>query len=148
MFSTSRRFRTLIKNWNKKQLTEADFYRICKKQGVVVLENDTAVMKWKGLYMMIEGVPTIIINAKLKGLERLWAMFHELGHHILHSPSTCFFSESTVHKTQSEANAFAACALIPEQYVRQMYLWNLCDVDEFSAKLFQIRLEIFETYKV
>jgi Zn-dependent peptidase ImmA (M78 family) len=113
-----------------------------------VVEEDSEDMKWPGVYTVILGIPFIIINARLKGLERLWAMFHELGHHLLHSPETCFFSDSTVHKAQSEANAFAAIALIPENVVRQMPLWELYELDEFTAKLFQIRLEVFEAYKM
>ncbi|MGI8655439.1 MAG: ImmA/IrrE family metallo-endopeptidase [Pyrinomonadaceae bacterium] len=144
----SRKFKRLIKGWNKRPLTEADFYAICEAEGIVVIENGSCHMRWRGLYTVILDVPTIIINANIKGLERLWTMFHELGHHFLHSPSTCFFSESTLHKTQSEANAFAAIALIPERHVKQRPLWELYELDEYAVKLFQIRIELYEIYKV
>jgi Zn-dependent peptidase ImmA (M78 family) len=148
MICIAKRFQRLRKGWNKRAFTEKDFWAICKSEGVVVIENNTEHMKWNGIYTVLFGVPTIILNARLTGLERLWTIFHELGHHLLHSPETCFFSEGTVNKAQSEANTFAACALIPEKAVRQMYLWELYAVDEFAAKLFQIRLEVFEKYKV
>lgn len=144
----AKRFQTLRKGWNKRPLTEKDFFAICKKEGVEVIEEDSEDMRWHGIYTVVLGVPFIVIDARLKGLERLWAMFHELGHHLLHSPDTCFFSESTQHKAQSEANAFAAIALIPEKVVRQMPLWELYELDEFAVKLFQIRLEVFEAYKM
>ncbi|HLL74852.1 MAG TPA: ImmA/IrrE family metallo-endopeptidase [Pyrinomonadaceae bacterium] len=147
MLSLARKFRRQIKGWNRRPLTEDDFHRLRERYGVALSEEDSEDMIWKGIYTVIDGVPTIIINAKLKGLERLWTLFHELGHHLLHSPATCFFSEDTVRKAQSEANVFAAIALIPEKYVRQMYLWELYDCDEFAAKLFQIRLEVFERYE-
>src|SRR3954469_11592706 len=142
------RFRKLRRGWNRRPLTEIDFWALCKKHGVEVYENGGKHMKWKGVYTVLDDIPTIIVDARLRGLERLWTLFHELGHHLLHSPSTCFFSDSTVHKAQSEANAFAAIALIPQKAVRQMYLWDLYDIDEFAAKLFQIRLEVFELYKM
>jgi Zn-dependent peptidase ImmA (M78 family) len=144
----AKKFQGLKKGWNKRPLTEKDFWAICKKEGIEVFEDDTKYMRWKGVYTIIDDTPVIILNAKLAGLERLWTMFHELGHHLLHSPETCFFSDSTVHKAQSEANAFAAIALIPEKAVRQMPLWELYELDEFSVKLFQIRLEVFENYKM
>jgi Zn-dependent peptidase ImmA (M78 family) len=141
-------FQNLINGWNKRPLDERDFYRLCKRLDVLVIEDESDDMVGKGLYMVIEDIPTIFLDSRMQGLERLWTMFHELGHHLLHSPETCFFSDSTVHKAQSEANAFAAIALIPEKAVRQTYLWELYDVDEFAAKLFQIRLEVFELYKM
>lgn len=105
-------------------------------------------MKRKGLYTEEDGVPIIFIRPELSRLEKLWVLFHELGHYLLHAPATCFFSKSTQHKIEHEANIFAVVALIPEVYVRQLYLWELYEVDEFTSKLFDIRLEIYETYKV
>lgn len=148
MGTLARKFRRTIKGWNRRLLTEKDFYAICEKLGVEVVENHTKKMRWKGIYTVIDGIPTIIINAKLKGLERLWTLFHELGHHLLHSPSTCFFDESTLRKTQSEANFFAAYALFPEKIVRQMPLWEIYELDEYAVKLFNMRLEFFELYKM
>ncbi|HEX8708837.1 MAG TPA: ImmA/IrrE family metallo-endopeptidase [Pyrinomonadaceae bacterium] len=148
MICIAKRFKKLRRGWNSRTLTEKDFWALCKKHGVEVYENSGKHMKWKGVYTVLDGIPTIIIDPRLKGLERLWTLFHELGHHLLHSPETCFFSDSTVHKAQSEANAFAAIALIPEKYVRQVPLWDVYDVDEFAAKLFQIRLGVFDLYKI
>src|SRR5438105_11084410 len=125
MTNISAVFKKLIKDWNRRPLTEKDFFRLCKKLGVFVIEDSSDDMVGNGIYTVIENVPVIFINGRVKGLERLWAMFHELGHHLLHSPATCFFSDNTHHKAQSEANMFAAIALIPERYVRQRYLWEL-----------------------
>ena len=142
------RFKRKVRGLNSRALTERDFYVICEREGIYVAEDDSEDMKWNGIYTIIDGVPVIIIKASLRGLERLWTMFHELGHHFMHTPSTCFFSAATLEKHQSEANAFAAIALIPVKVVRQIPLWELYDIDEFSTKLFQIRLEIFALYKV
>lgn len=147
MIFISQVFRRLVKDWNRRPLSEKDFNRLCKRLGILVIEDGSEDMKRKGLYTEEDGVPIIFIRPELKGLERLWVLFHELGHYFLHAPATCFFSESTQHKAEHEASVFAAIALIPEQYVRQMYLWDLYDVDEFASKLFHIRLEVFETYQ-
>jgi Zn-dependent peptidase ImmA (M78 family) len=141
-------FRKALKGWNKKRFDGKDFDRITKQLGVLVIEDGSEDMVRKGLYTEAKGVPIIFVRPELTGLEKLWVLFHELGHHLLHSPATCYFSESTQHKTEHEASVFAAIALIPQAYVRQMYLWDLYDVDEFAAKLFEIRLEVYEAYKV
>lgn len=141
-------FSHLVKDWNCRPLSEKDFNKICKKLGILVIEDGSDDMKRKGLYTEDEGVPIIFIRPELTGLERLWVLFHELGHHLLHAPATCFFSEGTQHKAEHEASVFASIALIPEQYVRQLYLWDLYEVDEFAAKLFDIRLEVYEAYGV
>jgi Zn-dependent peptidase ImmA (M78 family) len=141
-------FKRLIKGWNERPLTEKDFYKLCRKFGILVFEEDSEEMNDKGEYTVVEGVPIIFLDRTLKGLERLWVMFHELGHHLLHAPETCFFSEGTVNKEQSEANAFAACSLIPKPAVTQLYLWDLYDVDEFATKLFDIRLALYDDYKI
>ena len=137
-----------VKAWNVRPLTEDDFWRLCKKNGVLAIEDDSDDMIRQGLYTVVEDVPVIFLHADLRGVERLWTMFHELGHHLLHTPETCFFSEHTYEKAQCEANIFTAIALIPKKVIQQMYLWDLYDVDEFAAKLFQIRLEVFEKYKM
>ncbi len=148
MISAQGVFKNLIKDWNKRALTEKDFFNLCKKLGVLVFEEDPDCVPGEGVYVVVEGIPVIFINNTLKGLKKLWVMFHELGHHLLHTPETCFFSESTVHKAQSEANLFAAIALLPEPMIRQIPLWEVYEVDEHSANLLQTRLEIFEIYKV
>jgi Zn-dependent peptidase ImmA (M78 family) len=141
-------FKKAVKGWNKRIFTEQDFFRLCKRFGVLVFEEDPDCVPGDGAYVVVEDIPVIFINNTLTGLKRLWVMFHELGHHLLHTPETCLFSDSTIHKAQSEANFFAALALLPEQMVRQIPLWEAYDVDEHSAKLLEMRLEFFENYKV
>jgi hypothetical protein len=108
-------FKRLIKGWDERAFTEKDFYRLCNRFGILVFEENPEDMDQAGMYTVVEGIPVIFIDKTLRGLKRLWVMFHELGHHLLHTPETCFFSDSTVNKAQSEANAFAACALIPRR---------------------------------
>src|SRR5205085_6608202 len=113
----------------------------CKRFGVLVFEEDPDCVPGDGVYIVIEGIPIIFINNTLTGLKRLWVMYHEFGHHLLHTPETCLFSDSTIHKAQSEANFFAALALLPEPMVRQIPLWEAYEIDEHSAKLLEMRLE-------
>jgi Zn-dependent peptidase ImmA (M78 family) len=148
MHSLLLKFRTLFKDFNRKPLTEKDLLRACRRHGVAVVEEESDDMEWPAFYVVIDGRPTIFLKAGLTGLKRLWALAHELGHHLLHSPATCFFSGDTAGKAEHEANCFAAYALMPEAVVRQIPLWEFYEVNEDSAKLLLIRLEFFDTYKL
>lgn len=142
------KIRNLRIGWNKRALTEADFHMLCKKLGVYLVEVDSDDMIWEGFYTIVLGKPTIIVNARLRGLERLWVLFHELGHHLLHSPATCFFSQSTIEKAQAEANAFATIALLPKPLLGKMLTWNLFEEDYFPTKILRARLKIMEQFKL
>ena len=134
--------------WNKRALTEDDFHKLCKKLGVLLVEVDSDDMIWEGFYALVLGKPTIIINARLRGLERLWVLFHEMGHHLLHTPATCFFSDSTIEKAQAEANAFATIALLPKPMLGKMLTWNLFEDDCFPTKILRARLKILDQFKI
>lgn len=141
------KFEKLVKGFNKKPLTEKDLLKICKKEGICIVEEDSDDMEWPAFYMMLDDIPTLFINAKIGGLERLWGIAHEIGHYFLHSPATCFFSDHAQSKPESEANLFAAYALFPETTVKQIPLWEIYDVDPCAVKLFHIRLGFFDSYK-
>lgn len=115
---------------------------------MLFVEIDHEDMEWKGLYTHEFGPPTILINARLRGLERLRVLFHELGHHIFHAPATCFFSDDSLNKAEEEAKAFALVALIPRQMVRGMLSWSLFEDDLLPVELLKQRLKLLELYGI
>jgi Zn-dependent peptidase ImmA (M78 family) len=121
---------------------------------VLLLEVDNEVgrpwfgLRWKGYYATVDGVPTIVINRELRGIMRLRVLLHEFGHHLLHAPETCFFSDSSVEKTEVEAEVFALVALIPKQMIRKMMSWNLFEDDLLPVELLRQRLKILELYGI
>ncbi|MET0752587.1 MAG: ImmA/IrrE family metallo-endopeptidase, partial [Pyrinomonadaceae bacterium] len=67
-------------------------------------------------YMSVLGEPTIVLNKRLKGLKRIFAMFHELSHHFLHGgkdAANAFYFGLVESKAEVEADALALIALIP-----------------------------------
>lgn len=148
------RARRLRIGWGKRPLNEADVYRMCEQHGVLVLEvsNDEGEpwfgLRWKGYYMTVDGVPTIVVNKELRGITRLRVLLHEFGHHLLHAPETCFFSEGSVVKTEVEAEVFALVALIPKQMIRKMLSWNLFEEDLLPVELLRQRVKVLDLYGI
>jgi Zn-dependent peptidase ImmA (M78 family) len=114
MEATASLLKKRVRNLGRRPLTEQDFYAICRRRGIFVTENGGPHMKWNGIYTELDGLPTIIIKKGLTGLERAGTMFHELGHHFLHEPKTCFADDATIEQAQYEADAFAALCLFPK----------------------------------
>ncbi|HYG10102.1 MAG TPA: ImmA/IrrE family metallo-endopeptidase [Pyrinomonadaceae bacterium] len=148
MIHLARKAKRLRIGWNRRALSEVDFQRLRKKLGVLLVEIDHDDMEWKGLYTHEFGPPTIIINARLRGLERLRVLFHELGHHIFHAPDTCFFSDDSVSKVEDEARAFSLVALIPKKMIGRMMTWSLFEDDLLPVELLKQRLKILELYGI
>jgi Zn-dependent peptidase ImmA (M78 family) len=148
--------RRLRVGWGKRPLTEDDFHQLREQHGVLLLEVDNDVgrtwfgLKWKGYYTTVDGVPAIVINKELRGLERLRVLLHEFGHHLLHAPETCFFSDSSIEKTEVEAEIFALVALIPKSMLPRLMSWNLFDEDEdlLPVRLLKRRKEIYDLYGI
>lgn len=98
--------------FNKRALTDADFYRICEAEKIKILEIDSPT----SFYFSCEGRFHIVIEKKLKGLKRTFSMFHELGHHFMHGGDAmphAFFFRMTANRNELEADAFATAALCP-----------------------------------
>lgn len=98
--------------FNRQMLTEADFYRICERENVTVLEMNVSV----SFYMTVKGKAFIVLNARLRGLKRAFTMFHELAHHFLHGArhvESAFYFGLLDTKQEFEADALATVALLP-----------------------------------
>ncbi len=133
MEEVARQLRKQVRLWGKRPLTEKDFYAICRRRGVFVTENSGPHMKWRGIYTVLGGIPTIILKPSGPGLDGLLTKFHELGHHFLHAPEICYADDQTISEAQYEANAFAAVCVFPQ-------------MNESLAEMFRLRVELFKRY--
>lgn len=142
--------------WGRKALTEEDVLRLLWWHGVLLLDVDDEVgrpwygLNWKGYYTTVDGLPTVVINKKLRGIMRLRVLLHEFGHHLFHAPETCFFSEDSVEKTEVEAEIFALVALIPKSMLPRLMTWELFAEDEelLPVRLLKRRKEIYDRYGI
>lgn len=135
-------------DWNERPLTEGDFYRICRRFKITVTEMPLRI---SGFYYRLLGRDFIAIDSRLAGPQKLFVMFHELGHFLFHAPesgATANF-HGLGHKTrcESEADAFALAAIIPIVLLRSDSTEQLIN-DGFSAKMVADRLAAYARYGI
>lgn len=135
--------------WNARPLTEDDFYRLCRKLRVKVVEIPLCV---PGLFMQVGNRRFLYVNSRLRGVEWLRAAFHELGHAFLHSPPTgtvaYFFRLPPNSKREHEAEAFAAIALIPLRLVLSKLPWEIQEEYDYPTDLIELRKWIYDNYRI
>ncbi len=139
----------LNSQWNKKSLTEVDFHRLCRRQKVVVQEMPLRV---SGFYYCVLGKHYIAIDSKLKHHEKLFVMFHEFAHYLMHAPNTNetanFHGIGNKTRKEGEADAFALCALIPKTWIETRTMQELIEDEGFPVEIVAERRKIYEMYKV
>ena len=138
---------TLAKyGFNKRRLTESDFYEICERRGIAVQELDVGA----SFYIYVLGMETIVIDKKLKAIAREFAMFHELSHALLgirtNGPQALFIGMCDTRE-EDEADAFAAIALIPLTRIEDRSFMDECCCG-VAQKVYEKRLYLYQTYGV
>jgi Zn-dependent peptidase ImmA (M78 family) len=144
-----RRIEKLSIGWNKRPLGEAEFYRLCKRFRVHVEEMPLRV---SGFYYCVMGRHFIAIDSKLPPQRKIFVMFHELGHFLLHVPeadtTANFHSVGRRTRKEIEADAFALCALIPGPMIENRSPDELISEDGFSSEMIDERRRIFERHGI
>src|SRR5688572_20065827 len=104
--------------WNKRPLIEADFHKLCRKHKVIVEEMP---LKVSGFYFCLKGQHYIAIDSRLSPQKKLFVMFHEFAHYLLHAPSGSatanYHGIGNRTRAEIEADSFALCALMPLGWV-------------------------------
>jgi Zn-dependent peptidase ImmA (M78 family) len=134
--------------WNKRPLGEDDFYRLCRRFKVTVVEMP---LRTNGFYYCVRGRHFIAVDSKLSHIKKLLVMFHEFAHFIMHSPDTnttaSFHGLGQKTRKEREADAFALCALIPKGWIEERDISEMLD-DGFSMELLSERARVFEQLKL
>lgn len=143
------KIRRLRFSWNRRPLGEADFHRLCKRFRVTVTEMP---LQTNGFYYCMRGKHFIAIDSKLCGREKLFVMFHELAHFLMHTPdagvTANFHGVGKKTRKEAEADAFAHCALIPKSWIEQRTLDEISDDQGIAPDLVAERLMIYQTYGI
>lgn len=143
------------RDWNQRRLTEDDFHQFCDVNNIEVIEIPLR-HGVKAILWFVEGEYVTTINSNLYGVQKLFAMWHEMGHFLLHSPNrtigTYFWGDERIYSHQNrreekEADVFALCALIPLCDVIKKTFDDLLD-EGFTEKQISKRKEIYEAYKI
>ncbi|MCA1589153.1 MAG: ImmA/IrrE family metallo-endopeptidase [Acidobacteria bacterium] len=135
--------------WNKRPLTEADFYRLCARKKITVVEMPLAT---NGFYYCVKNKHFIAISTRLASPTRLLVMFHEFAHYLMHAPDTGvtanFHGVGFKTRKELEADAFALCALMPRIWIEKRRLQDHAEHENIPPNLVAERLKLFETYRL
>jgi len=147
MKSYINRFSELECGWNERELTEDDFFRLCDRFRIIAnLEK----MRIRGVYYRLLQRDFISISSRLSPLQRSFVMFHELGHFLMHAPGrtavASFSGFCPETREETEADAFASCALLPLTLLMSRPGEELADI--YGSRFFMKRLEVYERYGI
>lgn len=111
----SRYVKRIVENLTKKYNTFCPFELANQLNILIIVSN---IGKPLGIYKYIKKNRVIFLNENLTDIEQKFVLAHELGHAVLHTKSSCFFSNvRNINKSKKEfeANVFAAELLINEK---------------------------------
>jgi Zn-dependent peptidase ImmA (M78 family) len=136
----------MLFGWNKRPLDEEDFYRLCKRFRISLVEMP---LRTNGFYYCVKGKHFIAIDSRLPRIKKLIVMFHEFAHFLMHVPDTGvtanFHGIGQRTRKEAEADAFALCALMPKTYLENRTTEELID-EGFSTEFLSGRQKVFVTY--
>ena len=84
-----RYIKKLIENLKRKYNTNCP-YELASYLGIKIIIEPLG-KSW-GMYMYLNKTRTIFINSILNDYEKRFVLAHEIGHAILHTKTSCFFS--------------------------------------------------------
>lgn len=136
---------TLLTNYGfgERQLNEEDFYAICEQEGIEVIWSQ----KKYSFYFHVLDKHCIVLPKRKRGLPLLFAMYHELGHYLLHigdDMAASFLNGKG--KDELEADAVALIALIPKHRISEMAAEF--GLTRYGDKLWRERCKLYFLYDV
>jgi len=136
-------------DWNRRVLTEDDFYRLCRRFKITVQEMPLSV---SGFYYCMKRRHFIAIDSKLPTQKKLFVMFHEFAHFLMHVPDTGvtanFHGIGKKTRKEIEADAFALCALIPRTWIETRSEQEMIEGEGISLEMLRTRTEIFAKFGI
>lgn len=141
MNSDAKRILKILK-WNKSAWNFETVEKCCDLAGI---EMDTVSMSEKGLFWMPDGIPSILLSDKLRGIHKLAVATHELGHFFSDMPESALYSPKSKDKREFLANKFSIIAMIPQGLMRKMLTqYSLWDEYNFGAQRLEFRYRIWK----
>jgi Zn-dependent peptidase ImmA (M78 family) len=136
-------------DWNVRPLAESDFHKLCRRFKVTVQELP---LKVGGFYYSVMGRHFIAVDGRLSPQKKLFVMFHEFGHFLLHVPdgsaTANYHGIGRRTRNEIEADVFALCALIPRDWVESEDLAELAADAGLELSQVRERVEIFDRFGI
>lgn len=149
MFFSLEKYRQLKIGWNERALTEADFHRLCRRFRVTVQELPLRV---SGFYYSMLGGHFIAVDSKLPPRQKLFVMFHEFAHFLMHAPdqnaTASYHGVGRQTRKEREADVFALVALIPRLWLETRTPDEIIADEGVTADELAVRFSLFETHGV
>ena len=137
------------RGWNERPMAEADLYRMCRRHRVRVTEMP---LRTDGFYYRVLGRDFIAVDCRLPPMKKLFVLFHEFGHFLLHAPDTNatanFHGVGKRGRKEREADVFALCALIPAAWVIAYSTGESHLAEGLPREMVLNRIKIYETYGI
>jgi Zn-dependent peptidase ImmA (M78 family) len=132
--------------WNERTLTECDLYRLCRRFDIRV---DELPLETSGFYYRLMGRDAIAVNSRLDPRRRLFVLFHEFAHFLLHAPESGpaanFHGVGRRSRAEVEADAFALCAMLPRPALRDP---SEIPYDSLPIGMVQSRIGLLRIYGI
>jgi Zn-dependent peptidase ImmA (M78 family) len=139
------KIKTLNIGWNERPLTEAVFYKLCRRHKIVVQEMPLEV---SGFYYSMMGGHYIALDSRLPPGKKLFVMFHEFAHYLMHAPdrgaTASFHGIGRKTRKESEADLFAAIALIPRSWLQDRTAFEIASEEGIEPETVAERFQIFK----
>ncbi len=145
------KFSSFFADFNRRSLTENDFFEICEKELVAVVFEEMPILQ--GFTAKLKSRNYIFLDRDLHGLNFLWIAFHELAHYVLHEPrprcaaSVKFYSLCRPNAQEDEADAVALVAIYPTTCLEDLQISAPSEYP-FERDLISKRLAIYETFRI
>lgn len=136
--------RNVPKEWNVRVLTEENFWIYAAAAGIVVRE---VPLEQAGCTLRCDGVPHIFIHDQLCGVNRTFTLFHEIAHHWLHPPRIQFF-QGMNRNIEFEANAVAACAMLPKTVIQHYWPSEIAEEYGYPEWLIKFRQTLLDYWQI
>ena|SRR3982751_3125308 len=135
--------------WNRKPLTEEDFFRLCSRKKITVVEMP---LRTNGFYYCVKGQHFIAVDSRLEAHRKLLVMFHEFAHYLMHAPeiseTASFHGIGQKTRKEVEADLFALCALMPKSWIEQGRFAETAAEEGIPADLAGERLCLYHQFSI
>jgi Zn-dependent peptidase ImmA (M78 family) len=142
------KIKSLKVGWNERPLGEEDFYRLCSRHRITIVEMP---LQTNGFYYCVKGRHYIAISASVDRFRKLLVMFHEFAHFLMHVPDSSttasFHGVGRKTRKEREADAFALCAVIPKTWIESRTVDELIE-EGIPEDMLRDRLTVYERWKI
>jgi Zn-dependent peptidase ImmA (M78 family) len=145
------KFYSFLKDFNRRPLTDEDFFAVCEREDITVVFDRMPLLQ--GFVAKAGERNYIFLDLSLRGAQLAFVAFHELAHFALHEPrpkktEVTFYSLCRPSKEDDEADAVALVALFPTSVLPLLEREPADADEEFLNSLISRRMMIYRQFGI